>query len=97
MIILTVTYKCKSGMREQFYEAIRSEGIGEASEAEEGNVRYEYSYSAKGDDRLLLTEYWRDEEALAIHRDMPHFKRLGELKQAYVEDTEIVRSETPAE
>ena len=97
MIILTVTYKCKEGMREQFYEAIRAEGIGKASEAEEGNVRYEYSYTADSGDRLLLTEYWRDEDELAAHREMAHFKRLGELKQAYVEDTQIVRSETLAE
>ena len=42
MIVLNVTYKCKPDMREEFLEAIISEGLDEASRAEEGNFKYDY-------------------------------------------------------
>ncbi len=42
MFILLVRYKCKQGCRENFYDAIRKNHIGELSRAEEGCIRYEY-------------------------------------------------------
>lgn len=87
MIVLNVTYKCKAGMREKFLEAIKAEGLDAASRAEEGNVRYDYFFADADPDELFLLEHWRDEEALALHHDMPHFKRLSELKSGFVDET----------
>ena len=39
MIILNVTYQCKSGKREEYLKAIKTEGIDVACRAEEGNRR----------------------------------------------------------
>lgn len=89
MIVLNVTYRCKSGLRDKFLESIMTEGIDEASRAEEGNLRYAYYYPADGSDELLLVEKWRDAEALAAHGRQPHYLRLKELKAEYVEDTVI--------
>lgn len=89
MIVLNVTYRCKSGLRDEFLESIMTEGIDEASRAEEGNLRYAYYYPADGSDELLLVEKWRDAEALAAHGRQPHYLRLKELKAEYVEDTVI--------
>ena len=89
MIVLNVTYCCKSGLRDEFLESIMTEGIDEASRAEEGNLRYAYYYPADGGDELLLVEKWRDAEALAAHGGQPHYLRLKELKAEYVEDTVI--------
>lgn len=93
MIILNVTYKCKTGMREKFLKAIKAEGIDVACRAEEGNNQYDYFYSTEDHDSLFLLEKWRDEGAFAEHREQVHFKRLGELKEKYVDDTAIEKYE----
>lgn len=93
MIILNVTYKCKPQMNEKFLEAIKGEGIDKACRAEDGNIKYDYYFPADGSDELLLVEKWRDAEALAVHGKQPHFARLGELKNEFVDDTAIEKFE----
>ena len=89
MIVLNVTYKCKAGLRDEFLEKIRTEGIDEDSRAEAGNVRYDYYLPADGDSELFLLEKWRDADAFAEHGAQPHFARLKALKAEYVEKTII--------
>ena len=89
MIVLNVTYKCKDGMREKFYGTIVSEGIDAASRAEDGNFKYDYYMSTDRDNEMLLVEKWRDADAVAVHQGQAHFKRLGELKGEFVEETVI--------
>ena len=93
MIVLNVTYKCKPDMGDEFLEAIMAEGIDEACRAEDGNIKYDYYFPADGSDELLLVEKWRDAEALAVHGKQPHFARLGELKNEFVDDTAIEKFE----
>ncbi|MBR6044355.1 MAG: antibiotic biosynthesis monooxygenase [Ruminococcus sp.] len=88
---LEVHYITKAGMREQFYERICSDGIADASRAEAGNEKYDYYFSAGDPNELLLLEVWKDEEAVRLHGQTPHFARLGELKKEYVSDTVIYR------
>lgn len=91
MIVLNVTYKCKEGMREKFLEAIKAEGLDAACRAEAGNIKYDYYFSDADPDELLLLEKWQDEEAVKSHNAEPHFKRLGEVKEAYVNETVLER------
>ena len=93
MILLNVTYTCKPGMREEFLEAVASEGIDLASRAEEGNAKYDYYRSVECEDELFLVEKWEDANALALHYIQPHFLRLGELKEEFVADTAIEKYE----
>lgn len=93
MIVLNVTYKCRQDMRDEFLEAIMTEGIDAASRAEGGNIKYDYYFPADGSDELLLVEKWKDADALKAHAEKPHFKRLGEIKREYVTDTVIERFE----
>ena len=44
-------------------------------------------------DALFLLVKWCDEGAFAEHREQAHFKRLGELKEKYVDDTAIEKYE----
>ncbi len=94
MIVLNVTYKCKSGCRDAFLSRIRERGIDAACRAEDGNLRYDYFIPADGSDDLLLLEKWRDAEALAAHGTQPHMAALKALKQQYVLDTQIERFES---
>ena len=87
MIVLNVTYRCKPGKREEFLGTIMAEGIDAASRAEEGNVKYDYYLSLDNDDEILLLEKWRDADAVSVHQGQAHFKRHGELKAEFVEET----------
>jgi len=90
MFVLLVRYQCKPGCRDVYFDAIRKERIDEMSRSEEGCLRYEYSYGM-ADDELLLSEVWRDAEAIELHKNSEHFARLGDLKAKYVENTEITK------
>lgn len=93
MIVLSVTYKCKPGAREEFLEMIMTNGIDVASRAETGNIKYDYYMPVESEDEMLLVEKWTDADALASHSKQPHFVKLGELKREYVIDTIIERFE----
>jgi Uncharacterized conserved protein len=89
MFLLDVKYKVKPGMRQEFYDTIMNNGIAELSMKEEGNIRYDYSFSKEDDDLLLLDERWADQETQKRHTCSEHFKKLGELKAKYVLSTEL--------
>ena len=93
MIVLSVTYECKPGAREEFLEMIMTNGIDVASRAETGNIKYDYYMPVESEDEMLLVEKWTDADALASHSKQPHFVKLGELKREYVIDTIIERFE----
>ncbi len=90
MFVLLVRYKCKQGCRDRYYEAIRENHIDELSRSEEGCIRYEYSYGI-ADYELILTEVWRDAQAIYFHKNSEQFAKLGDLKTEYVENTEIMK------
>ena len=83
---MNVLYKCRPDRREEFLDRICSEGIDEASRAEEGNITYDYYTSVERTDELLLLEKWREADALAVHGQQPHFVRLGGFINEYVAD-----------
>lgn len=89
MIVLNVTYKCKPGTREAFLGAIKAEGLDAACRTEAGNRKYDYYMAADNADEMVLLEKWIDADALALHGKEPHFLRIGELKNEFVEETVI--------
>lgn len=91
MIIVLVKYFCKENSREKFLGAIKSLGIDKLSREENGNIRYEYSFDAENSSVLILNEIWTDMEAVRLHGEEEHFRKLGEIKSDYVEKTEIKR------
>ena len=91
MEILNVTYKCREGMREEFLEAVKAEGLDEASRSEEGNIKYDFYFADADPDELLLVEKWRDADAVKSHNSEQHFRRFGELKAGFVVETLLER------
>ena len=91
MIILLVKYTCKPGRRADFMRVISENQIDAKSRDEAGNIQYEYSLDIEDKDVLILTELWKDEEALKLHGEAAHFKLLGQIKDEYVEETQIRR------
>ena len=67
MLTWNVTYHCKSGQREAFYQALCDLGIRANSLKEEGNLKYDYFLAAEAPDDLLLVESWTTPELQQAH------------------------------
>lgn len=52
------------------------EGVVERTRSEDGCLRYELFQDREDDDRIILLEEWRDEEALNAHLGAEHIKDL---------------------
>ena len=93
MLVFNVIFRCRPGMRSEFLEKLKAEGIDAASRAEAGNLQYDYFLAADSDTDLLLIEKYRDDAAVAAHVRQPHVARMVELKEAYVTDLILERFE----
>lgn len=90
MYNLFVTYVAKDKASIQsFYEAVKEEGIIAASQKEEGNIRFDYYFSAERENELLLLENWKDREAQVYHDNLPHMDNLDAIKAKYGIETSI--------
>ena len=91
-LLLDVTYKVKTNCRNDFITCIRHEQIQELSTAEEGNIEYRYRFldeTSGTDDIIYLREIWRDRESWNRHKESEHFRKLQEIKEKYIEETQI--------
>lgn len=88
-ILLEVHYTIAQGKREEFYKKISEAGIADASRAEKGNLKYDYYMSFDSDDEICLIELWENSQAQQEHKNTVHFQKLSELKEMYVENTDI--------
>ena len=88
-LLVLVRYKLKEGSIGDFLEELYCGGIIEASQAEDGCLRYQLARPLDDDDALVLTELWRDADAQQAHGLTAHYAALGELKAKYVTAVEI--------
>ena len=89
MYTIYVKFQCLPEKREAFVERVRKEGIYDAILQEEGCIRYDYYFSEKDPDELLLIEAWETKEHQQIHIGQPHMAKLRELKDDYIGDTKL--------
>ena len=77
MIILHVTVQVKPEHAAEFVAAVRYDA--EHSEQDEpGCLRFDVMQDRDDANRFYFYEVYRDEAALAAHRDTPHFKYYAE-------------------
>ena len=89
MYTIYVVFKTVDGKREEFIEKLKAEGIVDAVRAENGCLRYDYYYSEKDKNEILLIEAWESAEYQKVHIAQPHMVRLREIKPDYVLSTTI--------
>ena len=89
MYTIYVVFNCLPGKREAFVQRVKQEGIVDAVRAENGCIRYDYYYSEKDPNELLLVEAWETKEHQQIHLDQPHMVQLRALKDDYIETTTL--------
>jgi len=89
MYTIYVVFDCFEGKREQFIEKLHEEGIVDAVRKEEGCIRYDYYYSEKNPDEILLIEAWETKMHQQIHIEQPHMARLREIKPDFVKESKL--------
>lgn len=87
MYTIYVVFKTIDGKREEFIEKVKAEGIVDAVRAENGCLRYDYYYSEKDKNEILLIEAWESAEHQKVHINQPHMVRLREIKPDYILST----------
>lgn len=89
MYNIYVIFKSKDGVREQFIQKIKEEGIVDAVRKEDGCIRYDYYFSEKDPNEILLIEAWESKKHQQIHIEQPHMARLREIKGDYILSTTL--------
>jgi quinol monooxygenase YgiN len=75
MVSFIVRFKFAPEDRAEMADAVRV--LAAESRREPGCVSYIPHQAEDDPDTILIYERYRDEEALAAHRDTPHFKKYG--------------------
>jgi quinol monooxygenase YgiN len=75
MVSFIVRFRFSPDDRAEMKEAVRI--LTEESRREPGCVTYVPHYLEDDPDTIVIYEQYRDENALAAHRDSPHFKKYG--------------------
>ena len=89
MYTIYVVFECLPEKREAFVEKVKAEGIVDEVRKEKGCIRYDYYFSEKDPNELLLIEAWETKEDQQIHIEQPHMARLRELKPEYIINTTL--------
>ncbi|HTH42043.1 MAG TPA: putative quinol monooxygenase [Terracidiphilus sp.] len=75
MVSFVVRFRFAPEDRAEMTEAVRI--LASESRREPGCVSYIPHHSEDDPNTIVIYEQYRDEEALAAHRDSPHFKKYG--------------------
>ena len=89
MLTWNVTYHCKSGQRDAFFQALCNLGVRNNSIHEEGNLKYDYFFDAQNTDALLLVESWTSPELQQVHCETEIFAQLQALKAQFCDNVHI--------
>ena len=82
-ITVNIYYAGTNGSAKAFAEEMESSGTAERIRAEEGNERYDYFFSAKDPETVLLIDRWTDIEALDKHHESPMMGEIAALREKY--------------
>jgi quinol monooxygenase YgiN len=83
MIVLHVTIQVKPENVAEFLEVVRYDA--EHSEKDEpGCLRFDVIQDRDDPNRFYFYEVYRDEEALAAHREAPHFKYYADKTRPWL-------------
>lgn len=82
-ITVNIYYTGKNGAAKAFVEDMISSGTVDRIRQEEGNLRYEYFFSQKDPETVLLIDQWANQEALDIHHASPMMKEIAALRDKH--------------
>lgn len=89
MYTIYVIFKSVPGKREEYIKKLYDEGIVDEIRKEDGCIKYEYYFSEKDENEILLIEFWETKDKQQIHINQPHMARMREIKADYIISTEL--------
>ncbi len=89
MYTIYVNFICREGKREAYVERLNAEGITAAVRSENGCIRYDFYYSEKDANELLLIEAWESKEHQQIHIDQPHMATMRAFREEYIASSHL--------
>ena len=89
MYTIYVVFNCLEGKREEFVRRVKDEGILDSVLSEDGCIRYDYYFSDKDKNELLLIEAWESKAHQQAHIDTPHMALLRTFKDEYIVSTDL--------
>lgn len=82
-ITMNLYYTGTDGNARKFVEEMESSGTAAAIRAEEGNLRYDYFFSAADPETVLLIDSWTGQEAIDAHHATPMMETIATLREKY--------------
>ena len=82
-ITMNLYYSGVDGNARKFVEEMESSGTASAIRAEEGNLRYDYFFSASDPETVLLIDSWTSQKAIDVHHATPMMRTIAELREKY--------------
>lgn len=80
---MNLYYTGQNGSARKFAEEMESSGIAPAIRAKPGNDRYEYFFSLKDPETVLLIDSWSDQQALDEHHASSTMNDIMNLRAKY--------------
>lgn len=80
---MNLYYTGTDGNARKFVEEMESSGTAAAIRAEEGNLRYDYFFSAADPETVLLIDSWTGQEAIDAHHATPMMETIATLREKY--------------
>jgi autoinducer 2-degrading protein len=81
MIGLVVSVRIKPERREEFLRAVEEDSRG-SREDEPGCYRFDVLQDQQDENHYYFYEIYRDEDAVAAHRQAPHYQGWGQFVQS---------------
>jgi quinol monooxygenase YgiN len=82
-ITMNLYYTGNDGNARKFVEEMENSGTADAIRQEEGNLRYEYFFSASDPETVLLIDSWVNQEAIDKHHQTSMMQTIMELREKY--------------
>ena len=82
-ITMNLYYIGTDGNARKFVEEMESSGTADAIRAEEGNLRYDYFFSAADPETVLLIDSWTSQEAIDAHHATLMMQTIADLREKY--------------
>ena len=82
-VTMNLYYTGVDGNARKFVEEMESSGTADAIRAEEGNLRYDYFFSAADPEAVLLIDSWTSQEAIDAHHATPMMQTIAALREKY--------------
>lgn len=82
-VTMNLYYTGANGSARKFVEEMESNGTADAIRQEEGNLRYDYFFSAADPETVLLIDSWSSQEAIDAHHQTPMMQTIAAFRKKY--------------